>query len=999
MKKIFVILTLLCFVPKLGSHLQDEKFFSQFVAPYVMIILDSSGSMTENMAGELCDGDGTVGGANTIDGHYIENPFYGRSPGKPRWQIRTWPRRDSTLIEDPDRYGDKSRLYIVKKAICQVLDEIGGDVRWGLATFYQQKNPEAHWTVNFYKGYYGHRDNQYVTPELQWNGAKTTYANEQFMLRVTISEAKGENESHINNIKKFMDSKVNSYEDQNEVRGSCWTPIAPALRGARYWYANEIKNLNSEEKWCRKYYVILLTDGEPTVGILQTDYGKKGDKAGLSGTDGSSPQWMKDQCYWEAESLRNTLVPAHGGHPATTFDIKTFVIGIGIATQTLDNIAIRGGTKHYYYAGSPEEVVKALRDILAQIIEEAHSFAAGEVTSIEEEFISTKYETRLYLASFYPSSGPFWEGHFRAIKLDSLSSINFDSIPSRFVVWNAGDLLRKRDPSTRNIYGIKNGSMIPFTASYITPADLGVFSTASRDTIINLVRGGSPTSTTTSYLGDIFHSSPLRIGTPNFFYHDDDFYKYRELMSKSRSAVIYAGSNTGMLHAFSDSTGEELFAVIPENLLPDLKTLKDSHRFYVDAEPMAADVWFPSSYDDDFKDATEWRTVLVASQGEGGRGMTFLDVTNPSSPSHLFSFYPALMDGNILGFTTSVPVIHKVKREILGDTVERFFAFFGGGEWPDSLNGKPLFNRYDPLSSDSLRGNVIVAVDVYDAATRGLSYGNNYWYIPPAPGDENKMLYPFAAAGSMINLNPKMDNCYDLLYIPDLAGQLWKVDVRSPDVSSWKARCIFKPPIPTKKADDTPSKVPSQPAFFHPIIHRDAIGFLWIFYGTGDRAKVFRKGVSNRFYAIIDSLGIGESYPLTEGDLKKVSPGGSFDVFKDFPGKKGWYILYDDYGRVDEKTVAAPIMFLDTLNFVTFSPSTTNDPCNPSGGLATEYSIHFRSGTGRMRNIGTGIPQSPKYHIGIDGEVIKIGQTSDSLWIERGRGVGALKRILRWKER
>jgi type IV pilus assembly protein PilY1 len=712
-----------------------------------------------------------------------------------------------------------------------------------------------------------------------------------------------------------------------------------------------------------------------------------GENAPLGGTDVGSPQRFKEQCFEEAAALRETI------KGTDTFDIQTFVIGVGTSDleTTMNGIAAAGGTDHYYYAGSQEEVLQALRDILAEIVRRARAFSGGEVTSIEEEFISTEFEARMYLASFFATGGSIYEGHLRALRLVE-GAIVLDSIPDSLVIWNAADNLESRDPRTRNIYGLKGGSLLEFNNSNFDSADLDVSSGADVDTVINLVRcGREALDTTVSYLGDIFHSAPIRLGSPNYFYHDDDFDKFRDTINKTRPSVIYAGSNTGLLHAFLDTSGEELFAVVPENFVSQVKALRDTHRFYVDADPMAADVWFPENSTDTFKDWDEWKTVLMAAQGEGGRGITCLDVTDPNNPSHLFSF-----EHDTMGLTTSVPIMYKVKRIIgAADTVERFFAFFGGGECPDSL-----YDMYDPTSSDSLKGNVIVALDIYEASIDSLS-ASDYWYIQPASGDEDKMIFPFAAAANVVNVNPKEDNLYDLLYITDLAGQLWKVDLRDPDVSTWSAKCIFQPPIPTAVNQDKPNQSPAQPSFFRPLIERDpTYGCFWVFYGTGDRSHVFKEGVSNRFYAMMDTVDSTESYPLSESDLLKVSDGGSFDPINDFPDYKGWYLEYDDYtDRDDEKTVSHATLLMDTVKFATFSPIEASDPCEPGGGEATEYIFHFRTGNGRYRSMGTGIPQAPRYSFNLEGGGFEIHQTSDVISIERKSGYGALKKVLQWKER
>ena len=56
-------LVLMPFMLNLSAYKDsDEEFFSSFHAPDVLIILDSSGSMTWNMDGENTHGDGTIGG-------------------------------------------------------------------------------------------------------------------------------------------------------------------------------------------------------------------------------------------------------------------------------------------------------------------------------------------------------------------------------------------------------------------------------------------------------------------------------------------------------------------------------------------------------------------------------------------------------------------------------------------------------------------------------------------------------------------------------------------------------------------------------------------------------------------------------------------------------------------------------------------------------------------------------------------------------------------------
>ncbi|MCP4495138.1 MAG: hypothetical protein GY820_48730, partial [Gammaproteobacteria bacterium] len=139
----------------------------------------------------------------------------------------------------------------------------------------------------------------------------------------------------------------------------------------------------------------------------------------------------------------------------------------------------------------------------------------------------------------------------------------------------------------------------------------------------------------TSVLGDIVHSSPVYVGTPDIGWPDvfpvnNPSKPYSEFVSEStRSGVIYAGANDGMLHGFDSTTLEELMAYIPSNLFSSnpgegLHYLTEpdyNHRYYVDLTPSISDVFINGA----------WHTILVGGQRAGGKGYFALDITDPDS--------------------------------------------------------------------------------------------------------------------------------------------------------------------------------------------------------------------------------------------------------------------------------------------------------------------------------------------------------------------------------
>ena len=107
----------------------------------------------------------------------------------------------------------------------------------------------------------------------------------------------------------------------------------------------------------------------------------------------------------------------------------------------------------------------------------------------------------------------------------------------------------------------------------------------------------------------------------------------------SRKKIVLVGSNGGMLHAFDDASGEELWAFIPPNILPRLREIISSQDYEtnsisgVDDTPVVKDIY----YDHDDNGSKTWRTIALTGLGRGGKGLFALDITDTENPSHLFT--------------------------------------------------------------------------------------------------------------------------------------------------------------------------------------------------------------------------------------------------------------------------------------------------------------------------------------------------------------------------
>jgi hypothetical protein len=412
------------------------------------------------------------------------------------------------------------------------------------------------------------------------------------------------------------------------------------------------------------------------------------------------------------------------------------------------------------------------------------------VTLVDEK---SGQKTKIIIAgTFY---FPGWEGHLRAYDLSDMPPANTPyselrtisrsdlSAPSGREIlasgvdirWDAGELLNSRAASNRTLYAAywqgeeeeeehhhhhhhyHNGlTRIEFTASNV--GTLGpILEDFNGDNagLINFVRGEGRDWK----LGDIDHSNPLVVGPP-----DEDpgqmGEKYAEFVKKqkNRKRVVYVGANDGMLHCFDVATGEELWGFIPYNLLPKLKNMWAvdqvtggryfSRDVYVDGSPMAADVYIEG----------KWKTILICGQGSG-KGSTIesgtnyyfaLDITNPEDPKPLWEFTHENM-----GETWSVPAVGKVILE--GETT--WVAFMGSG--------------YDN-DPDVEAGNMFYAVNVDD--------GTDFWSFKASDIDTSSK-YPnipntIPCSPSIIVID--QDGYADRVYVGDLDGRMWKVNVSVP---------------------------------------------------------------------------------------------------------------------------------------------------------------------------------------------------------------------------
>ena len=500
---------------------------------------------------------------------------------------------------------------------------------------------------------------------------------------------------------------------------------------------------------------------------------------------------------------------------------------------------------YFLSAQSTEGVAAAIAAALLEIADRVGSSASVATNTGSLNAGSTLFQARFDSADWkgqllaYPISG---DGQVAENSIWEAGSVvnaqNFDS-GRTIITWNPdADVVPGGDPE---------GQGIPFRfpADYNSPDALAEFTSTQiaelltnapfavgtvdageilsnqgyGEDIANYLRGervneggGQGFRLRNSVLGDIVNSDPKFVETPTGLYSDAlEVKPYSAFITShaSRTSVVYAGANDGMLHGFNGDTGTELIAYVPNAVfknLDELPTTDYIHRYFVDAGPNIVDVFMANMNDPDSGTNGLWRTALVGGLSAGGQGIYALDITDPSSFSEanaanivLWEFDDS--DDADLGYTYGRPQLAKMAD---GSWV----AIFGNG-----------YNNTESDANASSSGNaVLFIVDVETGALlKKIDTGVG------SVGTPNGLATPL-----LIDTNG--DFVVDFIYAGDLLGNLWKFDVSDVNPTNWgSAFSSGGSPIPLFTAV-AGQQITSQP---QAAVHPDNLGGFMIYFGTG----------------------------------------------------------------------------------------------------------------------------------------------------------------------
>ncbi len=556
----------------------------------------------------------------------------------------------NTVVSGGNSYQMQSRSDVAKDAMNYAVSQVTGKINWGFTTY----NSTA-------------------------NGATIPF-------KYLKAYAANLNDTEATQLSK-MQTAINS------AGASGGTPLMDSLQDVwMEGFYNQRTYLTTTTP-CSKNFAIVVTDGFPSgdTNTTKIKYGTSAAIDFSSSTYHDTTQWTSDpnqspvsnNYYDDVASYMYNHSFVDGSSIATSDlssscrNVRTNHISFGANQPMLHDAAKKSGGK-YFMAANRAQMISAFSDATSAMVEDV-SFTAPVVSVDAVNKIQSGDD--LYMGLFLPEQSTYWTGNLKKFKMGTSEvgsprpdpNMVYDAgnqpalnvttglfLPSTIPFWGnnsgtpgasdikdggAGDVLLQRVTGylssgtywNRPIYTAKKNTsgiwqLVKFDRSNITSTDLGLQSPNNTqlyvDKLINFVHGytydaatttGVPSAVRPWILGAIVHSRPVVL----------DYFDTSDPDLPLLQRYIAVGSNDGMLHFFNDSDGQEVFAFVPPDILPNLLKI----QAYPTASPPApvdAVDGFITLYRDT---TTKNPKYLIFGERMGGASYWNLNVTNWTDPT------------------------------------------------------------------------------------------------------------------------------------------------------------------------------------------------------------------------------------------------------------------------------------------------------------------------------------------------------------------------------
>lgn len=714
---------------------------------------------------------------------------------------------------------------------------------------------------------------------------------------------------------------------------------------------------------CQKNHIVYLTDGAPT-----RDEGSTSDILSLVDSNGDSlASLVSSTCDVEVHPAGLSPAPSGGDCldelaefmyegdmsplPGRQF-ITTHTVGFTIDLPILKETAERGGGE-YRTASDTATLSTALTNIVSSILDTQSTFTAPSVSI--NAFNQTRHLNDIYVGVFRPSGTAHWPGNLKKFRLrpadakivDANDVPIIDPVTGAFVdtvqdFWSttidganvqAGGAANKLT-NNRTVYTYFGNSTLTDLSNVIDPTNANL-----TDAILNTGGAGQPTrneviafimgqdaadvdqdgllTEARKQIGDPLHSRPVVV----VYGPDND------------DALVFMGTNDGVLHAFDVTTGAEAWSFLPPEFLDDQVELFVDNSSTSKLYGPDGNIRIQTIADADgvIDSSAGEKVYLFFGMRRGGDVYYALDITNPIVPKVLWHKDSSDFPG--MGQTWSSTTPSRINIAGVSQNTNKLVLVMGGG--------------YDPsqdlaATSTDTSGNSIYIVDTVS--------GNLLWHGTNTGGDANfstsgwGMNYSIPADIRVIDLNS--DGFADRMYAADMGGQVWRFDITNGNpVSSLIAGGVIAQlgaaGLPSPTVDVT------RRFYYAPDVARVVTqdhNFIHIGIGSGHRAHPNSLLHHDEFYALRDyatfapktQTQYNSATPVRVTDLVDVTTTLNPTIASNSPG---WRMSLNDGGWIGEKVVAEARTFNGRVFISTYRPGTSGVTCEPALGTTRQYVI------------------------------------------------------------
>lgn len=648
----------------------------------------------------------------------------------------------------------------------------------------------------------------------------------------------------------------------------------------------------------------------------------------------------------------------------------------------------------------------ALKTALQEVVEEVLSTSSLTSASVSaNSFDRTQTLDSVYYGMFEPSTAARWQGNIKKYKI--VNGVQVDALGNSAV--NSVGEFKETSQSfwspTVDGNDVNKGGVAEMLRTTVTArtllTDIGGVGTLTPFTVADLYAEYSTAAARTTKFGipladdsDITDHIKWAMGIdvddddndnsvtdirPNVF-GDPLHSKPIVINYGTGNPRIVVGTNAGVLHMFEDDAANnkviENWAYLPNQFLKNIKPLREN-VIAVDNKIYGLDGEITLHINDLNNDGivngadTAW---LFFGVRRGGSSYYALNVTNPASPSLMWYKDPSSARFENLGQTWSKP---QVVRSAYNTDPGHLVVVFGGGYDTNK-------DASGPNTVNDSKGGAVYMVNASTGA----------WIFTRPTGVNNGI------ASSVASLDSDNDALIDRLYVGDTGGNVWRIDMPDADVSNISTVRLASLGG-TTNADDIRFFYPPSIARTYILetietgtvaasrIVKQKVPYDAILIGSGDRTTpTATDTIDDMFFMIKDKYIKSQRLDTVVPAVVPITLSTLFDItddpFENYPAlttaqeddlldaslASGWHF---DLEQAGEKTTAEAIVINNVVYFTTYTP-TADTLCSVIPGDAWLYAVDLalgikkydwgiepnnRNGDNRMRRIGNQFPGKP----------------------------------------